>query len=173
MSMYNSSIPVFVRHLGNLSGLLDSATTYGVEQDIDESVLSSARLFPNMHPLIKQVQIACDMVKRGGARLADVEVPVTEDNETTIAELKTRIENTQAFLQGLSEERINASADNSIVMPAGPYELTFNGQEYLDLWVLPNMYFHISATYNILRHNGVAIGKGDFLGLSSYMTKGP
>ncbi len=173
MSMYNSSIPVFMRHLSNLSGLLDSALAYSAEQDIDESVLSGARLFPNMHPLVKQVQIACDMVCRGGARLAGVEAPVNEDNETTFTELKARIETTQAFLQGLSEESINSSADRSIVMPAGPYELTFSGQEYLNLWVLPNMYFHISATYNILRHNGVAIGKIDFLGVGTFMTKGP
>jgi hypothetical protein len=173
MSMYSSSIPVFVRHLGNLSGLLDSAASYAAEQDIDESVLSNARLFPNMHPLIKQVQIACDMVKRGGARLAEVEPPADEDDETTFAELKTRIECTQEFLQSLAKESINSSADRNIVMPAGPYELTFSGQEYLDLWILPNMYSHISATYNILRHNGVTIGKIDFLGLGSFLTKGP
>ena len=173
MSMYNSSIPVFIRHLANLSGLLNSATAYAAEQDIDESVLSSARLFPNMLPLIKQVQIACDMVTRGGARLAVVEVPTNEDIETTFSELKARIESTQTFLQGLSEESINSSADTTIVMPAGPYELTFCGQEYLNLWVLPNMYFHISTTYNILRHNGVAIGKIDFLGLNSFITTGP
>jgi hypothetical protein len=173
MSMYNSSIPVFIRHLGNLSGLLDSAATYVTEQDIDESVLSSARLFPNMLPLIKQVQIACDMVTRGGARLAGVEAPTNEDSETTFAELKARIESTQVFLQGLSEENINSSADNNIVMPAGPYELTFSGEEYLNLWILPNMYFHISTTYNILRHNGVTIGKLDFLGLDSFIATGP
>ena len=113
------------------------------------------------------------MVTRGGARLAGVEAPTNEDSETTFAELKARIESTQVFLQGLSEENINSSADNNIVMPAGPYELTFSGEEYLNLWILPNMYFHISTTYNILRHNGVAIGKIDFLGLSSFITKGP
>jgi hypothetical protein len=126
-----------------------------------------------MLPLIKQVQIACDMVSRGGARLAGLEAPTNEDIETTFSELKARIESTQVFLQDLSEESINSSADTTIVMPAGPYELTFSGQEYLNLWILPNMYFHISTTYNILRHNGVTIGKIDFLGLNSFITKGP
>lgn len=173
MSMYSNSIPIFVSHLGKLSALLDSAVAYATEQDIDESVLSGARLVPNMHPLTKQVQIACDMVTRGGARLAGVEAPSIEDSETTFAELKARIKTTQTFLQGLSEEHINGSADKTIVMPAGPYELTFNGQEYLNLWILPNMYFHIGATYNILRHNGVAIGKTDFLAVGAFITKAP
>ena len=173
MSMYNSSIPIFVRFLDNLSGLLNSASAYGTDQAIDESVLASARLFPNMHPLIKQVQIACDMVMRGGARLAGATPPEDEDNETTFAELQARIADTKIFLLGLSEENINGSADITIVMPAGPYELTFTGEEYLNLWILPNMFFHISTTYNILRHNGVAIGKVDFLGVGSFITKGP
>lgn len=173
MSMYNNSIPIFMSQLGNLSSLLDSAIAYAAEQEIDESVLSGARLFPNMHSLTKQVQIACDMVTRGGARLAGVEAPSIEDSEITFAELKARIKTTQTFLQDLSQESINGSADKTIVMPAGPYELTFKGQEYLNLWVLPNMYFHISTTYNILRHNGVAIGKTDFLAVGAFITNAP
>jgi hypothetical protein len=113
------------------------------------------------------------MVKLGGARLGGVAPPVDEDNETTFAELQARIASTKTFLLSLSEEKINSSADITIVMPAGPYELTFTGEEYLNLWVLPNMFFHISTTYNILRHNGVAIGKVDFLGVGSFITKGP
>ena len=168
MSIYSSSIPVFVRHLDSLSGLLEAGASYGTEQDIDESILTSGRLFPNMHPLRKQVQIACDMVKRGGARLADIEPPNDEDTETSFAELQARIASTKAFLLTLPEEPINAAGDKTIVMPAGPYTLTFTGQEYLDLWVLPNMYFHISTTYNILRHNGVAIGKSNYLAVGSF-----
>ena len=168
MSIYTSSIPVFVRHLDSLSGLLDTAISYASEQDIDELVLTSGRLFPNMHPLRKQVQIACDIVKRGGARLAEIEPPSDDDTEVSFAELQARIASTKAFLLTLSEEPINAAADRTIVMTAGPYTLTFSGQEYLDLWVLPNMYFHISTTYNILRHNGVAIGKSHYLAVGSF-----
>ena len=155
MSMYNSSIPIFVRFLDNLSGLLNSASAYGTDQAIDESVLASARLFPNMHPLIKQVQIACDMVMRGGARLAGATPPEDEDNETTFAELQARIADTKTFLLGLSEENINGSADITIVMPAGPYELTFTGEEYLNLLEKNN----IGAVKTTFSQDGITLEK--------------
>ena len=173
VTLYQSSIPVFVRHLDNLSGLLATGLSYAHDQEVDEAVLASARLFPNMHPLVKQVQIACDMVKRGGARLAGVEADSDEDTEISFAELQNRIAKTKVFLLSLSEEAINGAGDKTIVMPAGPYELTFTGNEYLNLWVLPNMYFHITTAYNILLHNGVSIGKIDYLGVGSFISKGP
>lgn len=168
ISMYNNSIPVFVRYLNNLSGILAAGATYATEQGIDESVLINARLFPNMLPLSRQVQIACDMVKRAGARLSGDEPTSTEDMETTFAELSARIDATKAYLLTLSEEKINASSDIKIVMPAGPVELTFTGVEYLNLWALPNMFFHVTTAYNILRHNGVALGKIDYLGVADF-----
>ena len=173
VTLYQSSIPVFVRHLDNLSGLLATGLSYAHDQEVDEAVLASARLFPNMHPLVKQVQIACDMVKRGGARLTGVEADNDEDTEVSFAELQDRIAKTKAFLLSLPEGAINGAGDKTIVMPAGPYELTFTGTEYLHLWVLPNMYFHITTAYNILRHNGVSIGKIDYLGVGSFISKGP
>ena len=172
-SMYNNSIPVMALHLDNLAGLLNSALDYAKHEGIDEWVLTNSRLFPDMHPLSKQVQIACDTVKRGAARMAGLEPPVHEDTETTFAELQARIASTKAYLLTLPEDAINGSENIVFEIPAGPYKLTFKGAELLTLWIMPNMYFHISTTYNILRHNGVKIGKLNFLGLSAFVTSGP
>jgi hypothetical protein len=132
VTLYQSSIPVFVRHLDNLSGLLATGLSYAHDQEVDEAVLASARLFPNMHPLVKQVQIACDMVKRGGARLAGVEADSDEDTEVSFAELQDRIAKTKVFLLSLPERAINGAGDKTIVMPAGPYELTFTGHRIFE-----------------------------------------
>lgn len=164
LTMYSSSIPVFVRSLRNLSAILQKAADYSAEKKIEEAVLVSARLYPNMFALARQVQIACDVVKGAGARLSGVEAPKYEDNEATFDELQTRIKNTITFLQSLPEAKINGTEEKQIVMQAGPNEYKFKGLDYLNTWALPNLYFHVTTTYNILRHNGLDIGKMDFLG---------
>jgi hypothetical protein len=164
LSMYSSSVPVFLHFLKNLSNILKKGADYAAEKKIDEKVLTSARLYPDMFPLTRQVQIACDVAKGCGARLAGVEVPKYEDNEVTFAELQARIEKTVNFLKSIPEASINGSEQKQIKLQAGPRELEFVGDNFLRTWALPNVYFHITTTYNILRHNGVAVGKMDFLG---------
>jgi hypothetical protein len=162
--MYSSSVPVFQHYLKNLSAILKKGGEYAAEKKVDEKVLTNARLFPDMFPLSRQVQIACDMAKGCGARLAGVDIPKYEDTEVTFAELQARVEKTSHFLGTLNAAAIDGSAQKQIKLQAGPRELEFVGDYYLRNWALPNMYFHITTTYNILRHNGVALGKMDFLG---------
>jgi hypothetical protein len=164
ISMYEFSIPVFVRYLNNLSAILTKAAAYAADKQIQESVLITDRLYPNMFPLARQIQIACDVVKGAGARLSGMEAPKYDDNEATFDELQTRITNTIAFLQSVPADKINGTEDKEIVLQAGPNEFKFKGSDYLKLWALPNLYFHVTTTYNILRHNGLDIGKMDFLG---------
>lgn len=164
ISMYEFSVPVFVRSLNNLSAILQKAAVYATERQIDEKVLVTDRLYPNMFPLARQVQIACDVVKGAGARISGIEAPKYEDNEETFPELLTRIKNTIAFLESLPAEKINGTEDKEIVLQAGSNEFKFTGRNYVSLWALPNLYFHVTTTYNILRHNGLDIGKMDFLG---------
>ncbi len=164
LSMYSSSIPVLIRNLNNLSVLLGKAANYASEKEIDETVLVSARLFPNMLPLANQVQIACDVSKGAAARLGGVEAPKYEDNEATFDELQTRISNTLEFLESVPADKLEGTEQKEITLQAGPNELTFSGSTYLQSFVLPNVYFHTTTAYNILRHNGVEIGKMDFLG---------
>ena len=169
-SIYHCSIPAFLRSLNNLSGLLDLAARHTRENSIDELTLNDFRLYPNMLPLSKQVQIACDIVKFGAARLADIDAPSHEDYETTFAELKLRIQSTKDFLDTISSKHLEGAEQKKIVMQAGPHELTFGGSDYLNCWALPNLYFHVATAYNILRHNGVNLGKADFLGVTAFNT---
>jgi hypothetical protein len=162
--MYQASIPVFVRMLGNLSAILTKAEAHAEAKKIDPSIFINARLAPDMFPLARQVQIATDGVKGCAARLAGLEVPSYADTETTFAELQTRIAKTVGFLKTVSAAQIDGSEERAIVLKAGKRELNFKGQAYLLNFVLPNLYFHITTTYAILRHNGVEIGKLDFLG---------
>jgi hypothetical protein len=164
LSMYSSSVPVFLHYLKSLSAILKKGADYAAEKKVDEKVLTSARLYPDMFPLSRQVQIACDVAKGCGARLAGVDVPKYEDNESTFEELMARIEKTMNFLKSLPEDRINGTEQKQIKLQAGPRELEFVGDFFLRNWALPNVFFHITTTYNILRHNGVAVGKMDFLG---------
>ena len=164
LSMYSSSVPVFVHYLKSLSTILRKCVDYAADKKIDEKVLTGARLFPDMFPLTRQVQIACDVAKGCGARLAGLEVPKYEDNEVTFAELQARIDKTIGFLSSIPESSINGSEQKQIKLQAGQRELEFVGDHFLRNWALPNVYFHITTAYNILRHNGVAIGKMDFLG---------
>jgi uncharacterized protein len=164
LDMYQASIPVFVRMLGNLSSILDKALTHAEAKKIDPAVFITGRLAPDMFPLSRQVQIATDMVKGCAARLAGVDVPSYEDNETTFADLQARIDKTVEFLQSVSAEQINGGEGRTVTLKIRGKEVNFQGQPYLLDFVLPNFYFHITATYAILRHNGVEIGKMDYLG---------
>ena len=164
ISMYQASIPVFEHMLGNLSAILDKALAHAEAHKIDPSILVNARLTPTMYPLSRQVQIATDMVKGCAARLAGVEVPRYEDNETSFAELKARIDKTRAFLKTVSSSQIDGSEEKPVTLKFGPREMHFLGRPYLLEFVLPNFYFHLTTTYAILRHHGVDLGKRDFLG---------
>lgn len=164
LTMYQASIPVFVRLLGNLSAILDKAAAHAEAKKIDPTVFVNARLAPDMYPLSRQVQIATDMVKGCAARLAGLEVPRYEDNETTLSELQARIAKTIAFIQTVSAEQIDGSEEREITLKFGSREMHFLGQAYLLNFVIPNFHFHYTTTYAILRHNGVEIGKRDYVG---------
>ncbi|MGZ4978009.1 MAG: DUF1993 domain-containing protein [Methylobacter sp.] len=164
LTMYQASIPVFLRMLGNLSAILDKAAAHAEAKKIDPSIFINARLAPDMFPLSRQVQIATDMDKGCAARLAGIEVPSYEDNEATFAELQARIDKTKTFIQSVSASQIDGSEERQVTLKFGSRELGFLGQAYLLDFVLPNFYFHITTTYSILRHNGVEIGKKDYTG---------
>ncbi|NQD92517.1 DUF1993 domain-containing protein [Pseudomonas sp. CrR25] len=164
LSMYRASNPVFVRMLGNLSAILHRAEAFALERKIEPGVLLGARLAPDMHPLVRQVQIATDNVKGCAARLAGIDIPRYEDTESSFAEVQARIAKTQAFLDSIAAAQIDGTEDKPIILNFPGVELKFSGQEYLLNFVLPNFYFHLTTAYAILRHNGLEIGKMDFLG---------
>ena len=164
-SMSLASLPTFEIGLNALSAILDKAEAFAVAKKIDPAVLLNTRLAPDMFPLVRQVQVATDLAKNGAARLAGVEPPRYEDKETTIAELKARLAKTVAFVRSLDPKQIDAAADRQITFPLGPSNKgEMRGDDYLNHFVLPNVYFHLAAAYAILRHCGVEIGKQDFLG---------
>lgn len=164
ISMYQASVPRFVNILGNLNNILDKAQAHIEARKIDPSVLTQYRLFPDMLPMTVQVQIACDAAKGVVARLAGVDIPAFEDNEKTLADLKARIAKTVAFIQSVPAAQIDGTEDKEIVVKRGDKETHYKGMQFLLGHAVPNFYFHISTAYNILRHNGVEIGKRDFLG---------
>jgi len=164
LSMYTASVPAFKQILINLSKILDKAEAHATAKNIEPDVLLQARLFPDMFPLRRQILIATDFAKGACARLAGVDVPKYEDNEQTFAELKTRIAKTIAFINTLTPEQIDGSETRDIVTPAGPETLQFKGQVYLVHYALPNFHFHATTAYAILRHNGIELGKRDYLG---------
>jgi hypothetical protein len=164
-SMSQASLPVFEIGLNALSAVLDKAEAYAAAKKIDASVLLNSRLSPDMFTLARQVQIAADQAKNGSARLASVEAPRYEDSETTMDQLKARLAKTVTYLKTLDPKQVDASADREITFPLGPTNKGhMKGDDYLNHFVLPNFYFHITAAYAILRHCGVDIGKRDFLG---------
>ncbi len=167
--MYQCSAQVFTHNLKNLSAILKVAARDAKTRGIDPSVLLNARLAPDMYPLVRQVQIATDYAKGCSARLAGVESPELEDTETTFAELEARTRRVLAFIRSLKAAQFTDSESREIVLPLSIGTLTFNGANYLNGWALPTFYFHYSATYNILRHNGVQLGKLDFLGAAPGM----
>jgi hypothetical protein len=163
--MYQSSKPVFVHNLKNVSGILKTAAHDAKARDIDPAVILNARLSPDMFPLTRQVQIVTDHAKGCCSRLAGVETPAFADIETTFAELEARIQRTLSFIGGLKASQFAGSESREIVMQLPIGTLSFSGVNFLNGWSLPNFYFHYSTVYNILRHNGVGIGKRDFLGV--------
>lgn len=162
--MIASSISNFTRVLTALSGILDKGAASAQARKIDPLVFTRARLSPDMFPLTRQVQIACDTAKNGFSRLSGVDAPKFEDSETTFEELQARIAKTVDFLNTFTAESLHGSEDKIVAFPAGP-ERTFKmkGDAYLNQWMLPNLYFHVVTAYDILRHNGVDVGKTDFL----------
>jgi uncharacterized protein len=164
-SMSQAALPVFEINLSALSAILDKADAFATAKKIDPAVLLYSRLSPDMFDLTRQIQVATDGARRGSARLAGVEPPSYEDNETTIAQLKDRIAKTVAFLKTLDRKQIDAAADREITFPlGGTNKGQMKGDDYLNHFMLPNFYFHCTAAYAILRHCGVDIGKRDFLG---------
>ncbi len=164
LSMYQASVPRFINVLTNLSAIMDKAQAHEDAKKLDETALTSFRLYPDMLPMSKQVQIACDTAKGLVARLAGVEIPAYEDNEKTLADLKTRIAKTMAFIQTFTPAQIDGTEDKDIVVKRGEKETHYKGMQFLLGHVLPNLYFHVTTTYAILRHNGVEIGKRDYHG---------
>jgi uncharacterized protein len=164
ISLYEISIPALSRGLSNLSAILDKAAAHAAAKKYDSAVLAQLRLYPDMHPLVRQVQIACDTAKGAGARLAGVEVPKHEDTETTLDELKQRIAKTVDFLQTVTAAQVDRAEERTIEIkfPNGAWK--FTALSYLVDFVLPNFYFHESMVYALLRKSGVEIGKTDFLG---------
>jgi uncharacterized protein len=164
LSMYQASIPVMTRVLGNLAGILEKGEVHALNRKIDPAVLLQLRLYPDMYPLVRQVQIATDVAKGGAARLAGQMPPSYADTETSFSELQARIAKTIAFLQTFTAEQIDGSEEHTITLKVGGREQTFQGLPYLFEFVLPNVYFHTSTAYAILRHGGATLGKADFLG---------
>ena len=164
ISMYQASIPACLQILSSLSGVLDKAAAHAAARKIEPSVLLNARLYPDMFPLVRQVQLTADFAKGTAARLAGIEPPKYPDTETTIDELKARLAKTTEFLKGLKPAQIDGSEAREITLPIGGQSMTFKGQPYLVNFALPNFYFHATAAYAILRHCGVEIGKRDYIG---------
>jgi len=163
--MYQASAPRFANTLGNLAAILDKAQAHCEARKIDPLVLTSARLYPDMFPFSRQVQIACDTAKGAVARLAGAEIPKYEDTERTFEELKARIAKTVDFVRSVKAERIDGSEEKEIVLPMRSGERRYTGLQYLLGHAVPNFYFHVTTAYAILRHNGVEIGKQDYLGM--------
>jgi uncharacterized protein len=164
ISMYQASVPRFVNILGNLMNILDKAQAHVDAKKLDPETLTRYRLFPDMLPMTTQVLIACDTAKGVVARLAGIEIPVYEDNEKTLADLKARVAKTIAFIQTVTPAQIDGTEDKQITTKRGDKETHYKGMQFLLGHAVPNFYFHITTAYAILRHNGVEIGKRDFLG---------
>ncbi|MFB1016579.1 MAG: DUF1993 domain-containing protein [Burkholderiaceae bacterium] len=162
--MYQASVPRITNMLNNLGAILDKAQAHVEAKKLDAAALTNARLFPDMLAMNRQVHIATDTAKGVVARLAGVEIPAYEDNEVSFADLKARVDKTVAFVQSFSPEQIDGTEDKAIVTKRGDKETHYTGMQFLLGHAMPNVYFHVTTAYNILRHNGVEIGKRDYLG---------
>jgi uncharacterized protein len=163
-SLYDFTVPVFTRALTNMALHLDKGKAHADERKADFKGFAESRLIADMHPLINQIQIACDNSKGPIARLAGIEAPKHEDNEKTFEELKARIAKTLDFIGGVKREQFAGAEQREIVLKFPNVTLTFNGQDYVTKFALPNFYFHATMAYALLRQNGVVLGKRDFLG---------
>ena len=164
ISMYQASVPRILNMLTNLDHLLSKAQAHVESKKWNETALTQFRLYPDMLPLARQVQIASDTAKGVIGRLAGVDIPAYEDNEITLAELKQRVAKTMAFVDGFKPEQIDGTEDKDIVTKRGDVETHYKGMQFLLNHAMPNIYFHVTTAYAILRHNGVEIGKRDYLG---------
>jgi uncharacterized protein len=164
ISMYQASVPAFVRALNNLAAILEKGAAHAQARKIDEAVLLGSRLYPDMLPLVRQVQLVSDTAKSGAGRLAGAEFPAYEDKEATFQELVLRLRNTITYLQTLRPEQIDGGEDKTVSWQTRSSTKSMQGLPYLMYHVLPNVHFHVTTAYGILRHNGVTIGKKDFLG---------
>jgi hypothetical protein len=164
VSMYDVSVPVLLQGLRGLKGVLAKAAAHAEAKKIDPGALLQARLYPDMFPVLRQVQIAGDFAKGAAGRLAGVELPVYEDTETGFDDLIARIDKTMAFIAGLDPAAIAGSEERDVVLVRRGESQTFKGQAYLLQQALPNFWFHVTTAYAILRHNGVEVGKKDYMG---------
>jgi hypothetical protein len=164
LSMYQASVPVFAQYLGSLDGLLAKAQAFCAAKKIDEAVIAGARLAPDMFPLSRQVQIACDFAKGATARLAGVDVPSWADDEKTLGDLRARVKKTLDYVQGFKAAQIDGSEGRKIEIKIAGNPVTFRGQPYLTNFAMGHFFFHTTTAYNIVRHNGVEVGKRDFIG---------
>jgi len=164
ISLYQASVPAFIRALNNLAAILEKAAAHAQARKIDASVLLNSRLFPDMFPLVRQVQIATDTARSGAGRLAGVEFPACEDKETTFPDLALRIQSSIGFLQSLQPAQIDGAEDKTISWQTRSSTKSMQGLPYLMNHLLPNIHFHVATAYGILRHHGVELGKKDFLG---------
>jgi len=163
VSMHAMSVELFIPTLGNLSSILERAAASAAQRKFDAGVLLAARLAPDMHPLTRQVQVAGDIAKNSVARLAALDPPRFEDTETTIEQLRARLARTIDFFNGVPASALEGSDSRDIKVPAGERTFEFKGLEFLQRWAIPNVFFHVVTAYDILRHNGVELGKADFL----------
>jgi hypothetical protein len=166
MSFYDASVPAFQQILGSLQGILTKAEAHCTAKKIAPEVLLGARLYPDMLPLSKQIQLASDFAAKGCARLTHSEVPSTPDTEKTFEELKQRLAKASDYLKAFKPEQFEGADTKEVTFPVGPSTMTLTGQQFLNRFTFPNFYFHAATAHGILRHNGVEIGKRDFLGVS-------
>lgn len=165
ISMYQASVLPLIRTLSNLIGILQKGEAYSQAKNVDPAVLLNSRLYPDMFPLVRQVQIASDIARRGVAKLAGVDAPPVEDSETTFSELLNRLNEAIAYLKTFTPEQIDDSEEKEVTVPVGGGNtITMAGLPFLLAFVMPNVYFHVTTAYDILRHSGVEVGKRDFLG---------
>jgi hypothetical protein len=167
MSFYDATVPAFLQILGSLTGILGKAEAHCKAKNIQPDVLLGARLYPDMLPLSRQIQLACDFAAKSCARLSQSEVPSTPDTERTFDELKARLGKTADYVKAFKPAQFDGAEARDVSFPAGPDKtMMLKGQQFLSHFALPNFYFHAATAHDILRHNGVEIGKRDFLGVS-------
>jgi hypothetical protein len=166
MSFYDATVPAFLQILGSLTGILTKAEAHSKAKNIAPEVLLGARLYPDMLPFSKQVQLASDFAAKGCARLTGSEVPATPDTEKTFEELKQRLAKTIDYVKAFKPAQFEGADAREVTFPVGPNTMTLTGQQFLNRFAFPNFYFHAATAHGILRHNGVEIGKRDFLGVS-------
>jgi uncharacterized protein len=164
ITMHSASVPILVRMLGNLGTWLDKAEAHAQAKKFDAAVYLGARLAPDMLPFTKQIQIACDGAKFGVSRLAGIDAPKFDDTETSIAELRERVRATIEFVKSVPASKIDGSEDKDVIIPRRDGPVTMKGEAYLKHYMLPNFFFHVTTAYALLRHNGVDLGKSDYLG---------